>query len=100
MEHDQSYEEYQSERYGGEDEGRANLQAEGEAEQGIMACKPHIMRRAKTWLLRKLFIKLGYSKILGKAFELQIINSKQLHHLDAMFKHYEGAPDYHRTPCA
>ena len=45
MEHDQSYEEYQNERCGAEDEGRANLQAEGEAEQGIMECEPHIIGR-------------------------------------------------------
>ena len=45
----------------------------------------------KNYILRKLFIWLGYDRQLSRMFEKGIINSKQLHELDAKFKRYKSA---------
>ena len=46
------------------------------------------MKKIKKYILRKLFIWLGYDRKLSRMYENGVINSMQLHKLDAIFKGY------------
>lgn len=59
--------------------------------------------KIKTYLKRKLFIILGFDKMLIWAYEYGVINSKQLHFLDEVLKNnnpkfnYQKLSDYAKT---